>query len=157
MSKPTYYELLKHPLWQRKRLEILQRDNFECQSCASTEKTLHVHHTYYEKGKRPWEYPDESLRTLCEDCHKETTDVTAELQRQIGKLATIYLPVVLGYARGMEAFDDLNVVLDVRSHEDAVGIGAVFGLEAEEVIAALQESSIDGKKLDHLAREKRRR
>lgn len=34
-------------------------------------KGLHVHHSYYQIGLKPWEYPLESLTTLCADCHKE--------------------------------------------------------------------------------------
>lgn len=34
-------------------------------------KGLHVHHTYYQQGRRPWEYPSEDLITLCGDCHAE--------------------------------------------------------------------------------------
>ncbi|MBK7212937.1 MAG: hypothetical protein IPH88_06500 [Bacteroidales bacterium] len=30
---------------------------------------LNVHHEYYQDGKLPWEYPDESLHTLCSECH----------------------------------------------------------------------------------------
>lgn len=32
---------------------------------------LNVHHTYYKEGKLPWEYEDDSMITLCEDCHAE--------------------------------------------------------------------------------------
>lgn len=31
---------------------------------------LHVHHTYYLKTKLPWEYENNSLQTLCWDCHE---------------------------------------------------------------------------------------
>lgn len=31
---------------------------------------LHVHHTYYINHHLPWEYDDESLITLCSDCHQ---------------------------------------------------------------------------------------
>ena len=34
-------------------------------------KGLNIHHTYYIEGKKPWEYEDEALETLCEDCHKK--------------------------------------------------------------------------------------
>lgn len=34
-------------------------------------KGLHDHHSYYKIGLKPWEYPLESLTTLCADCHKE--------------------------------------------------------------------------------------
>lgn len=40
----TYYELLKDPRWQRKRLEVMQRANFECEDChkKSEEKKLNL-------------------------------------------------------------------------------------------------------------------
>jgi len=31
---------------------------------------LHVHHTYYQINLKPWEYPNESLQTLCWVCHE---------------------------------------------------------------------------------------
>lgn len=34
-------------------------------------KGLNIHHQYYVKGKFPWEYDDDALVTLCEDCHKK--------------------------------------------------------------------------------------
>ncbi len=65
----TYSEKLKDPRWQKKRLQILERDNFTCRYCEDTEKTLHVHHMIYSKA--PWLTDNEHLLTLCEDCHKE--------------------------------------------------------------------------------------
>ena len=65
----TYAEKLKHPKWQKKRLEILSRDKFTCKKCGDKDTTLHVHHLEYSKGKEPWEYPNKSLITLCGDCH----------------------------------------------------------------------------------------
>lgn len=66
-----YKEQIKSPLWQKRRLEILSRDNFTCQICGCKDKTLHVHHTTYLNGKMIWEYPDNMLITMCEDCHKK--------------------------------------------------------------------------------------
>lgn len=65
----SYNELLRHPKWQRRRLEIMQRDEWKCRSCTETEKELHVHHLRYTSNK-PWEEPDEHLITLCDSCHK---------------------------------------------------------------------------------------
>jgi len=70
----TYSDLLKDPRWQKKRLEILNRDDFMCCFCANCKETLHVHHCYYNKGKKPWEYEDSSLVTLCASCHAEESD-----------------------------------------------------------------------------------
>lgn len=66
----TYSEKLKDPRWQKKRLEILERDNFTCRECGSKTDTLHIHHCCYIKGKQPWEY-SETLLTLCANCHQE--------------------------------------------------------------------------------------
>jgi hypothetical protein len=71
MATKTYAEKLKDPRWQRKRLEILERDIWMCSNCGDNEKTLHVHHRLYDKKySDPWDYPSELLITLCEDCHK---------------------------------------------------------------------------------------
>ena len=66
----NYKEQLKHPRWQKCRLELLNQANWQCWSCGNTEKTLHVHHKTYEKGKDVWDYPDSNFIVLCEDCHK---------------------------------------------------------------------------------------
>jgi hypothetical protein len=71
VSNISYADKLKHPKWQRKRLEIMSRDNFTCRCCKDTETTLHVHHVYYESNKDPWDSLNIDLVTLCEDCHKE--------------------------------------------------------------------------------------
>lgn len=33
-------------------------------------KGLHVHHKYYQEDKRPWEYSDDSMITVCSPCHE---------------------------------------------------------------------------------------
>ena len=71
-ERSDYYELLKDPRWQKRRLEIMQRDNFTCQMCGNgltSGVPLNVHHYVYHKGYLPWEYPDKELITLCRDCH----------------------------------------------------------------------------------------
>lgn len=65
----NYLEQLQHPKWQKKRLEILNRDNFKCQSCSSEIKSLHVHHFSYNKN--PWDVDNDYLITLCNDCHSD--------------------------------------------------------------------------------------
>lgn len=60
----------KHPNWQKKRLEILNRDKFTCQKCGDKETTLHVHHIKYYKNRKVWDYKNSDLITLCSDCHE---------------------------------------------------------------------------------------
>lgn len=73
-----YSEKLKDPRWQKKRLNIFERDKWNCQLCHDKESTLHVHHRYYEKGHEPWDYPDMALITLCEFCHQDETEQRPE-------------------------------------------------------------------------------
>lgn len=74
----AYSDKLKDPRWQKKRLEVLNRDDFTCQICCDNRKTLHVHHRRYIKNKDPWDYPDQLLVTLCEDCHESETNFINE-------------------------------------------------------------------------------
>lgn len=71
IGKPTltYADKLKDPRWQRKRLEVMQRDQFTCRSCESDTDTLHVHHVMYTAAD-PWDEPTDNLLTLCDECHK---------------------------------------------------------------------------------------
>lgn len=65
-----YTELLKLPAWQKKRLEIFNRDGFRCQHCDTDQVSLNVHHKEYIRGRMPWDYEDSNFETLCETCHK---------------------------------------------------------------------------------------
>ena len=69
MEYNSYSEKLKDPRWQKKRLEILERDNWTCRFCGCKDKSLHVHHLFYLPKREPWEYPRGFLIALCEDCH----------------------------------------------------------------------------------------
>ncbi len=73
MTNQEYLEKLKDPRWQKKRLEILQRDNWTCQSCEDTQSTFNVHHKAYLPFREPWEYPDYLLTVTCEKCHEHET------------------------------------------------------------------------------------
>lgn len=64
-----YSDKLRDPRWQKKRLEIFERDDWTCQSCFNSESTLVVHHRRYIADRDPWDYPDSLLITLCENCH----------------------------------------------------------------------------------------
>lgn len=64
----TYSEKLKDPRWQKKRLEILQRDLFACRLCEDKETQLQVHHLQYMN--EPWDVPNDKLITYCKHCHQ---------------------------------------------------------------------------------------
>lgn len=79
----TYSEKLRDPRWQRKKAEVILRDDCTCNDCGDTEKTLNVHHCHYERGG-PWDTADGLLMTLCEDCHKRRQKLEDGVRRSLG-------------------------------------------------------------------------
>ena len=77
-TKSTYKEKLLDPRWQKKRLEVLERDGWKCYVCQDNETTLHVHHKYYSNGD-PWDVPNTALVTLCAVCHEDETNLMPEM------------------------------------------------------------------------------
>lgn len=82
----SYQDKLKDPRWQKMRLEIMERDGFKCRKCEAKDKTLHVHHFYYTKGAQPWEYDEEALVTLCDDCHTAIEKASHQMKLAVGNL-----------------------------------------------------------------------
>jgi len=95
-KKDNYSELLKDPRWQRRRLEIMQRDDFTCQHCGRKDRTLHVHHKRYVKQWKPWEYLDSDLITLCDECHQIETDYNSDIYRVFSELREAFM--VMGFS-----------------------------------------------------------
>lgn len=91
----TYAQKLRHPKWQKRRLEILSRDGWRCVFCHDPDINLNVDHKRYAKGREPWEYPDEDLQTLCEVCHERITGMRKRVADLIGEFNIYDLPVVV--------------------------------------------------------------
>jgi len=120
-----YSEKLKDPRWQKKRLEILQRDEFTCQQCSDTETTLHVHHIAY--SGEPWNAPNKLLITYCEDCHKHEEvsikESSQELIRDLkqngfNSLAMSSLAKVFETDRGWNVYEPAYNILKMVVDDD---------------------------------------
>jgi len=99
-AQRKYLEKLRDPRWQKKRLQILERDLFSCRICGDSESPLNVHHLYYCRNRAPWDYPHWALISLCEECHsndenRDKTDWEALLE-----IFTNNLPIELEFAHG---------------------------------------------------------
>ena len=101
----NYSKKLVNPLWQRKRLDVFNRDSFACTNCGRSDIELQVHHYDYISGINPWDYPMDMLTTLCVDCH------AAELKRRKHES---YLLNSLRM-KGFLAFDILNLSTRIDS------------------------------------------
>ena len=145
MSRRTYAEKLRDPRWQRKRLEILERDGWACRECEAKDKTLHVHHGFYAKGYEPWEYPNESLHTLCEDCHTNYQEAISEIHQGIGIAPLSALQLILGFVNGTLANWELcESTIPVRSWEEGCGIADAFEWFQEwDVLNSVQDHMFD--------------
>jgi hypothetical protein len=110
-TRKTYWEKLRDPRWQKRRLEVMEVAGFRCVICSDDKTTLNVHHKLYRKGSAPWEYADSELMCVCETCHEELTNARAELDEILGRLDWCFLPEVTGYAKGLfvqQCWDGLN-------------------------------------------------
>jgi hypothetical protein len=139
MASDSYWEKLRDPRWQQKRLKVMEAAEFTCEDCGAEDKTLTVHHSFYEYGLEPWEYPDESLHCLCEECHKRAQALYQCIKRQLGALGLGDTEVVLGFMWGMQAAEFPMTVIPVGGYEFAEGVAKAWWLTAEQVIAALDE------------------
>jgi len=80
MAKINYSDLLQSPKWQKKRLDVLNLRGFKCEECGNEDKQLHVHHSRYIKGRKPWEYDNDIFMVLCCDCHDKIHSQVKEKQ-----------------------------------------------------------------------------
>lgn len=69
----SYFEKLKDPRWQKKRLECFDHYGWKCELCGDNSQQLQIHHKEYLKGWQPWDYDFKQLAVLCHTCHAMTT------------------------------------------------------------------------------------
>jgi hypothetical protein len=133
MSK-AYIELLKDPRWQKKRLQVMARDQWRCKFCWGETEMLSVHHRRYTG--RPWEAPDEDLVTLCERCHEATTALLKASKRVLEDMELADLTTAAAFLRSRSLAEDEGVI--ITSFNEADGVGAAFGVSpfAVERVAA---------------------
>lgn len=108
-NKKTYSELLRDPRWQKMRLKKLEDAGWVCQRCMDGESTLNVHHNRYIKGRMPWEYDEQELVVLCEQCHEgehEAKDLRSAFMARLAVDGPVSLGDFVAYGAGaMSTYD----------------------------------------------------
>ena len=139
----AYADMLKDPRWQRKRLEIMQRDGWKCRKCGDERSTLHVHHVKYLCAL-PWECPDGDMLTLCEACHEYAHySADAEVVAAVadsepwrclpdGSLCFDESWLAPGYAEWIGAYGRVLVVCNEDATFAAFGEGSDGGPDADK-------------------------
>lgn len=141
VSDSQWKDQYRNPLWQKRRLEVMQYRDFTCQVCGDTSETLNVHHKAYIKGRKVWEYENDQLECLCETCHKTAHD---EKEKLLGLLLLIssegigsITALVAGYCSTMSGPVSIDVCpqeLESLAEKDALAFasGRIGGLSQLE-------------------------
>lgn len=152
-KKPKSYDyskLLKHPKWQKKRLKILEQDNFTCQLCGDTETTLHVHHFMYN-GKEPWEIDDGCLITYCEDCHSIVEHMNFKKNEESKESITKFIGKKLVYENGFVTLliisNELNMVWIIEKMNSQIHM-TDFSLESMKEILSFITKNTNGQTIN---------
>jgi len=109
MSKKTYADKLKDPRWQKKRLEILNQNDFICQLCYEEGKTVNVHHLFYLPNHQPWEYPNFCYMVLCDDCHRDN-DLDETFLQLIGLIDKLSKGAEFGYWPAIKVLENTEKI-----------------------------------------------
>ena len=153
-----YIQKLKDPRWQKKRLEIMERDDFTCRRCGDAKTTLNVHHRRYERGRDPWEYDEKDLITFCEPCHEEATRVNRHLEVVVERIhacvmTTELAQVVAGFAEAlMTTSCESSDPIVVDSPYKLMGIALATGSGVAKTHAEIVDGKITEDRLIKLNR-----
>lgn len=101
----NYHQQIKHPLWQKKRLEVLEFHNFQCQECRAKEEELHVHHPFYKRGAMIWDYDKTELDCLCHKCHKDAHSWDERFKKKLALAPLNHKRQALAYLETLLTFD----------------------------------------------------
>lgn len=73
----TYETLMRDWRWLKFSDELKERRGYECEICGlerSETRCLQAHHLGYLSNRLPWEYPDEKMLVVCDECHHNIHD-----------------------------------------------------------------------------------
>lgn len=121
-----YHDQLKHPLWQKKRLEVLELHEFMCENCGGKDDQLHVHHKYYKRGAMIWDYDKYDLSCLCGKCHISVHAIDEQISRVI-HFSERTKEEILGLISAPNH--------EASSHEEVCGILIALGIPATRKIS----------------------
>ena len=146
----TYWEKLKDPRWQRKRLEVLAEHDFHCEVCGDDETTLHVHHKQYFKGRDPWEYASAQLSVVCESCHanqhgsEDVLSVVTSFLPLDGPCSRSSIAALIAGYDGQDAPADKTAMREYLFGILARNLSATYQTSLVDVAALADLSEVDG-------------
>ena len=110
LRRLTYRDQIRSPQWKEFSERIKQGHPF-CALCKQrdSERTLHVHHLFYDFDRAVTEYDPSELVVLCEICHDAMHQRLKDFRKYVfGKLDSKSFQVLNGaLAVGLETYDPL--------------------------------------------------
>lgn len=136
--------------WEAKRREVIERFSNACAHCGIYGGKLNVHHRYYEAGKRPHEYPIETLILLCDRCHGREDELRRRIVRATGFLGNATTVQATAYMEALAAMDSVfnapgAALVNVDGWWAARGVSDATGIPVEQIEAAAR---VNGGKFD---------
>lgn len=77
-----------------------------------------MHHSYYVAGRDPWQYPDWSLRTLCDICHEIAHAGGPEEDSLLYFESSIQMIIANQMAEGSGLFELCRAILEFLQRVD---------------------------------------
>lgn len=77
-GRAWYVRQLKRPEWIELVSSFRSRHAHECAVCGRADR-LALHHRFYVRGRRPWEYPDWALEFRCGRHHPRGAPVYSRM------------------------------------------------------------------------------
>ena len=136
----TYANQLKDPRWQRKRLEVMERDNWQCRDTGVADESLQVHHCWYAKGG-PWETPSEYLLTLTEGAHRKRQELESRAKKALGMIM----------ARTGGKVSDLELLVESMECASSEGQQSVVCISEANIDAGIREGIEAGAQAEETA------
>ena len=124
----SYAEKLRDPRWQKKRLEVMERDGWGCVNCGAASKSLNVHHKHEDYRIEPWDHENETMVTLCDTCHERLHEKLKFVRAKLEDMDMLHgVWKMLSFGGGMIVFDLL-----IKFHDDSVAMGYMEGRHEAE-------------------------
>jgi len=146
-----FVEQYRHPQWQRRKNERLQAANYACESCGSTETTLHIHHRRYFRGRKVWEYTDAELEALCAECHERIHQAREKLKTAVGQLDSWDVERLVGYAKALHMISTTAVyeggpvgaLYRIESLEEGFGVSDAFRVDLDLFVDVVERGDVE--------------
>lgn len=109
-----YSRMIAQPEWDVFRRRILSRSNC-CELCRLGNRTLQVHHWFYDSRRKAWEYADDEVAVACKECHHEAhVRLAAFRQFVVPRLGNSSFRILTGsIAAALTRFDGQEVALAI--------------------------------------------